>query len=479
MNTKVLFRVDGSPQIGLGHLVRCIALAHMLRNYFHITFFCKEIPEQIKKELSKNQFSLENLKEEKFFLSQIKPQEIVVCDGYSFNTNYQKQIKSRGAKLVCIDDLHDGQSYADLIINHAPGIKPVDYKAQYFTQYALGPEYALLRPVFLEQARKNRKIVKVEVVLICFGGSDYKNLTELTLRVIMDFTNFKRILVVTGTAYNNPDGLNNLVIRDNRIEHYHAVDEKKMLSLMIESDLAIVPASGILLEVIAAGCIPISGMYIENQKYLYSNYNKSSYFIDAKDFNAVDLRKAIEKSFKINFGKQKVVDGNSGKRLLNLFLQLELKEKIKLRKANNSDIKITFQWASNPKIRAFSFNKHIITKEEHALWFPSKLTENDCFYLIAEMDNLPVGSIRFDLIGIEVNISYLIDPEYQGKGLGQIILNKGIEFILDKAKENKIDFKKIVGFVMKTNIPSLKAFERLGFVKYEEDDKFKFEMSKS
>ena len=48
MKPKVYIRADGSHDIGLGHLIRCIALAHMLKNDFDITFVCKEIPEKIK-----------------------------------------------------------------------------------------------------------------------------------------------------------------------------------------------------------------------------------------------------------------------------------------------------------------------------------------------------------------------------------------------------------------------------------------------
>ncbi len=58
---------------------------------------------------------------------------IVVLDGYHFGTNYQKQIKLKGAKLVCIDDMHDKEFVADLIINHIPRITPQDYNVQPFT----------------------------------------------------------------------------------------------------------------------------------------------------------------------------------------------------------------------------------------------------------------------------------------------------------------------------------------------------------
>ena len=323
MNPKVIFRVDGSPQIGLGHLVRCIALAHMLRNNFQIAFFCKEIPEQLKKELSENQFSFENIKEETIFLSQIKPHDIVVCDGYFFDTSYQKQIKTRGAKLVCIDDLHDQFYVADLIINHAPGIKPDDYKAQNYTQYALGPEYALLRPAFLEQAKKKRNINKIESVLICFGGSDYRNLTASTLKIVVGCKIFKKVIIFTGSAYNYLESLNLLVKKDLRIVHYSDVGEKQMLSIMLESDIAIIPASGLIFEVLASGCYVITGHYVDNQKAIYEGFKTLNNITDAENFQSLDI---LFRDFnnKIKLSKNiKVIDGLSGDRILQKFKKLQ------------------------------------------------------------------------------------------------------------------------------------------------------------
>ena len=46
-----------------------------------------------------------------------------------------------------------------------------------------------------------------------------------------------------------------------------------MLETMLESDLAIVPASGILFEVLAVGCIVITGSYVNNQDYILKGFS--------------------------------------------------------------------------------------------------------------------------------------------------------------------------------------------------------------
>jgi len=95
LKLKVLFRVDGSHEKGLGHLVRCSALAQMIKNDFDITFFCKEIPEDILEGLKNNGFSCDKIDVENKFHNQLNYKTIVVMDGYHFDAVYQKQIKAK------------------------------------------------------------------------------------------------------------------------------------------------------------------------------------------------------------------------------------------------------------------------------------------------------------------------------------------------------------------------------------------------
>lgn len=323
MKSKVYIRADGNQTIGLGHLVRCSALAYMLKADFEITFICREIPDTFLTELEDCGFSCAKIENEDEFFDQIKDNIFVVLDGYNFDTAYQKRIKAKGAKLVCIDDLHDKEFYADLIINHAPGVRSNDYMAQPYTQFALGPKYALLRPVFLEQAKKERTIEKIETILICFGGSDYKNFTEIVLKLVANIDNLKKIIVVTGSEYSFLDSLNRIVNKDKRIMHYNSVDEKKMLSLMLDSDLAIVPASGILFEVLASGCYVISGYYVDNQKAIYEGFRTLTNIGDAGDFQLLGIQ-LKDVFYKYTIHKQKkVIDGLSGDRIVQKFKSLQ------------------------------------------------------------------------------------------------------------------------------------------------------------
>ena len=91
----IIFRVDGNSEIGLGHVIRCFSLAKMLHDYFKITFFCKELPLSVENLLTENNIQNFKIEKEEQFLHQLNANEIVVLDGYQFDTNYQKEIKEK------------------------------------------------------------------------------------------------------------------------------------------------------------------------------------------------------------------------------------------------------------------------------------------------------------------------------------------------------------------------------------------------
>lgn len=474
MKPVVYFRVDGSKKIGLGHLIRCVSLAHMLKDDFEIFFICKEIPTQLVKELKDQDFKSVKIDDENQFFSVLTKTDIVVLDGYDFDNEYQKKLISKGCKLVCIDDLHEQSYSADLIINHAPNVKPGSFKAPAHAMFALGSKFALIRPAFLKQSRVKRQVGKVNTILVCMGGTDYKNITLSALEVVSEIKTIKRIIVITGAAYVYADSLNPILVADRRIEHHNSVKEVDMLKYMVQSDLAITPASGILYEVLAVGLIAVIGMFVDNQKLFYKSFVREPNVFDAKNFEKSKIRSAVQKALvsdpePVNPNKEAIAD--SGIRISRLFKQLSNSINLLLTRVRLADREITFKWASDPAIRNQSFTIHQITMDEHVEWFNAKLKDPNCWYYVADYNGKPAGSIRFDVDGLEAKISYLLDSGFHGKGFGPILLANGIEKF---TQECKLDLKLISGSVLKSNIASIKSFERLGFEMDDRNDSFLF-----
>lgn len=83
------------------------------------------------------------------FLTYLTGKEIVVLDNYFFTTDYQRAIKGKGCKLVCVDDMHDKHYVADVVINHALTDTSL-FEVEPYTKLAIGNNWALLRKPFLK-----------------------------------------------------------------------------------------------------------------------------------------------------------------------------------------------------------------------------------------------------------------------------------------------------------------------------------------
>lgn len=329
MQNKVFIRVDGSAEIGLGHLVRCLALSHMLKENFSIHFFSKKIPDAIVEAIVEQGFQVNKIKTEKDFFTQLSGSEIVILDSYDFDSAYQKRIKEMGSKLVCIDDFHNQYFYADIVINHAPGVTEIDYDSESYTEYLLGPDYALLRPEFLKNTPQKNKIVsdKIKNIFICFGGSDSKNLTSKILSWLP--SKHYLITIVLGDAYSHQEELNGVIEKRKDLEVIikKSLSAKEIRNEIENSDLAIVPASGILFEVISIGLLIISGYCVENQMAIYKGFRKKEVFVDANSFTEMSFREAFFNLRKINIStilnnQNKLIDDYIPARINDKFLKL-------------------------------------------------------------------------------------------------------------------------------------------------------------
>lgn len=312
------FRADAGQQIGWGHLMRCIAVAQMTESEFDIHFYCLTIPYKIGKELRAHGFGLHQINHEDEFLEKLDDHDLVILDGYEFKETYQRKIKNTGCKLIYIDDMIKEHQVADLVINHAPDVSEAEYTGEKYTRYLLGPDYALVRQPFLNA---NKNSIVDHSLLICFGGSDAKNLTLKTLDIAVKIGSFNQIHVVTGGSYRFLESITELTYPN--VHHHHDLDANGMAKVLATCSHAIVPASGILYECLAAGLTSAAGYYVENQIRIYEGFLKSQTIIDAMDFNADAIVAAVfELSTISNLQTKPVIDKKSGLRILAAVTQL-------------------------------------------------------------------------------------------------------------------------------------------------------------
>jgi UDP-2,4-diacetamido-2,4,6-trideoxy-beta-L-altropyranose hydrolase len=464
---KIIFRVDGSSAIGLGHISRCCALADMLKDNFEIYFYTRANAQPVIKDIK--QYSTEIVKlnnnisyneEAAEWISVLEGNEIVVLDGYNFDTHYQQKIKEKGCKVVCIDDIYAYHFLADVVINHAPGINEKNYSTESYTKLYLGTDYVLLKKDFLEEALKKHTCFdfKESPVLICLGGADANNVTKEVLEKIMHLFSDKKINVVVGAAYIHLEELNKLIKKQQYVSLHINIEPEDMLKLMQQCSIAITSASTIALEYICAKGNLYLKQTADNQKDLYNS------LIKKKCAYPYELLKDQNNSNEIISNQYKLIDGKSNKLLQKIFndlSEIHSSGKLKFVRAKNKDVNLLFEWVNDPEVRAQSLSSNNITYEVHKNWFSKKLADKNCYLYIVYNSNVPAGMIRFDVYNNESTISYLVDKLQRGRGIGSLVINEGI-----KQFKNDSHFTGCLKATVKnTNTASLKIFENAGFEK--------------
>ena len=256
---NVIFRVDSSTQMGVGHLMRCLTLADELQKKNHkITFICRElqgsvvnlIKHKLIRLLGNDDFQSNDLyldllgatqEQDAEQVIRVMPEntDLLIVDNYALDEFWHKKLRQYTDKIMVIDDLADKQFDCDILLNQNLGSQVKDYQGKVLNDWELllGCDYTLLRPEFKElrtQALEKRKYTKkIENILVSMGGSDVNNITYDVLKQLDSKLN---VVVVLGALSPHNEMIKDYAI-DKNIEVI--VNANNMAELMLNADLAI------------------------------------------------------------------------------------------------------------------------------------------------------------------------------------------------------------------------------------------------
>ena len=341
----VILRADGNAQMGLGHISRCLALAEMLLGEFECVFVTRNIPESLKNQINKVCKGLyeipvhinTNADEVKWIGKHLSEKgDVFILDGYHFDTDYQRAIRAQGYRLICIDDLADKHYVADVVINHSGGWSVKDFSAEPYTEFCLGPKYAVLKQPFLEAAKLRGKSMSEVVspfggglrgrkILLCLGGADPKNDTLHILKKLKALNIQEKIKVIIGAAYLHRDELEKYTsLHLPNVELFSNIPPKKMAAVMRECPVAILPPSTIAYEYLHVGGILFLYQIADNQKHIkrFLLQNKLTFELD-------DLENLTKNDIQIaTYNQRKIFDGRSGERIIHQIKSLLIPEEV-------------------------------------------------------------------------------------------------------------------------------------------------------
>jgi UDP-2,4-diacetamido-2,4,6-trideoxy-beta-L-altropyranose hydrolase len=483
---EILIRTDASQQIGSGHVMRCLTLANELRQKARMSFICRDLPGNMCDYIEQKGYLLHRLpllgtdwqtdaqQTNAILAAENKLIDWLIVDHYFLNAQWEMTMRPYVNQIMVIDDMANRSHDCDLLLDQN---LYTDMESRYknlvpqHCKQLLGPEYALLRAEFLKARSTLRKRDgNIKRILIFMGGSDPTNETAKALEAIK-LLNRSDITVDVVVGESNPykEQVKQICAKLPNAAYYCQVSN--MAELMVKADLAIGAGGSTNWERCCLGLPSLVMTIAENQEYLTQTLHEQGYLIslgakqkvsaETISQNLYDILNEPERVLSFVDRGEQLVDGNGAKRVSSMIEETQNPEEYRLRKATHEDLLTYYHWANDETVRKNSFSPEPIDLETHKHWFQQKLNNPDTLLYILEKSGNPVGQIRFDMEEKIAHISYLIDSNYRGQGLGKLIVQVGIkQFFKDNSR--KVDFQ---AAIKPENLVSHKIFQNIGFDK--------------
>jgi len=247
----MIIRVDADPVVGMGHLMRCLAITEWVKAAGVRTLFAVHAPAADVRALIEERYGHELHEVASSRASDADAREvagladcrsdIILLDGYQFSDDYERSLCEAGLTLAVLDDYgHAVHDAAKMLINGNLfyGVASLYHGTNAETKRLLGPMYAPLRREFTLHRRPRVAQGSMTTVLVSLGGGDHR---KTLLPVLEALTERPRspvdILVATGLAQSHRNGALQQI--QQRYPAVRWVEASALPAVMATTDLAI------------------------------------------------------------------------------------------------------------------------------------------------------------------------------------------------------------------------------------------------
>lgn len=332
---SLLFRVNGSKKIGMGHVIRDIEVAKCLTEYYYpIYFLTKNNPPTIDY-INKNGFKAMIFPNDNDKESNIKIQKIleksqlddIILDIYNIRQSEINFYKKFCNRVICFtDETYKLNIVADIIFAFSPNQKGKYYSSINEGKFYIGPKYFPLNPIFSNKNSKEQE-KNIKKILVTMGGSDVNNLTTRVLNNLLKINYNFEITAILGHGFGETDQnmLNRYIKKGIKFKR----NVKNMHEEMMKTNIAICSAGNTLLELMCTG-IPTLVLPQTTRENAHANaYKKKGAILKVPNYGNkikdkdifLSIKKLIEDldlRSKISKNALKVIDGKGVFRIVNI-----------------------------------------------------------------------------------------------------------------------------------------------------------------
>ncbi|MEL7149187.1 MAG: UDP-2,4-diacetamido-2,4,6-trideoxy-beta-L-altropyranose hydrolase [Pseudomonadota bacterium] len=476
MTRSVVVRADGDSRIGLGHVLRSMAVADELaRTGACVTYLCRRLSPWAAAQLEERGFRVEMVdldeasEQTDDAIASIAAVEragadTVLLDHYGLTKAWTQKVRAHSQVLIAaFDDLAADTRTVDVLIDGSPGRLAADYQGLIPEQAVclVGPAYAPLRPEF-SLAREARRGAPNDIcrVAISMGGVDPDGVTLTCLDALDGRADLDLTVILSSDAAKL--GATKARVARMKTPTRLLLDRTDMAAVLKDMDLVIGAGGTSSLERCALGLPTVLAVLADNQSFNAKQLAQAGAVAILPDLSAEAIRQTVEplledpdERARMGQNAAQLCDGLGAPRVG--YAIVAQQSKVTLRPVTPNDMHVIHDWQSEPQARQFSRNTTVPSIEEHSAWFKARLArlDRDPFHIILH-EGKPAGFIRLDHTDAPDTweVSVLVSQTYQRRGIARAALSL---LRLMHPKPN------IVAEVDPRNTPSQRVFETTGY----------------
>lgn len=484
MTRALLVRADGNARIGLGHVMRCMAVADELKRVgVATTFLSRALPDWVEErlrarghavrllDLAEDSAEVEDAAATATVLAELEAIRVLL-DHYGLSQGWTNKLRSEtDVKIAAFDDLVAEPRDVDLLVDPSPGRLASEYGALVPAGAVVltGSAYAPLRPEFALMRHKEpaskRPAGKCRV-LISMGGVDPTGASLCCLDALDGRDDVTLTVVLGSTAPMLEE--TRLRVAQMQTPTRLLLDRHDMAQLIQDSDLVIGAGGTSSLERCALGRASALVVLADNQINNAAQLARAEAAVVIPELTPDTIRRTVEPLLRDRPRREAMgnkaaalCDGLGAPRVAAAVTALGTG--VALRPAAQDDMMYVYQLQSEPGARRYSGVPTVPTLEEHQLWYTARLARlSDNPFHIVTLHGKPCGFVRLDRQAETRNweVSILVSQTAQGQGVAHTAL--GLLRLTHPRHQ-------IVASVHPENTPSQRLFEGAGYQRQAKD----------
>ena len=513
---RVLALCDGGGPIGVGHVIRSLALAEasvaaghsvVVAGHFEGSFVQRQLAEAPVEVVQLNApMAAVDLQPVIDLLRRLRP-DVLHVDSYDAPGRLEELVVDV-AVLSNMEDGSFGRRRADVVIDPTFGAERAPRPDDGSTWQLRGSRYAPIRQRVIDARRPYSGEIDNEIgagvgevarsVLVVMGGTDPLGLAPTAVRLLAGTGLVLDVTVIAAGGIAEPF---RSAARGSRLSLDILAPVDDLAAMMARHDLVISAAGTSVWELCCIG-VPMAVVWaVDNQREGYDRVvaagaavglggpelgapklsgdglsgDDLSRFEGAVGLLRTALTDSRARADMVLAGRQ-VIDGLGAWRVVRAWEQASRPVtavvdpgRLVARAATLEDARLLWDWRNDPATRASSRSSHEVPWDDHLVWLRDSLSRADRMLLLVEDEAGPIGTVRWDLTQDREGeraweVSITVAPQRRRQSLARPLLRAGEEALSAMARSSATDVTAYLAVVHIDNDASLRLFETSAYI---------------